>query len=160
MSPPAVVWPGSLEHQAWPGPFWPPWPGRPMMPLAEALPALLPSPLLLSSPSTLDVRRQWRCRIPSYSFLLNPRWTPHNPPRDLLPVFFVSSFFLLSPSCLRDLPFSGIMPSVLYFALEYRLLDRLFHDLPFPLRRRAAILFMSSLVEWPSLLEGSRWKFL
>ena len=53
MSPPAVVWPGSLEHQAWPGPFWPPWPGRPMMPLAEALLALLPSPLLHLPPPSL-----------------------------------------------------------------------------------------------------------
>ena len=137
------------------------------MPLAEAFPPSspplssfpLPPPSLCGANGAVEV---WFDigSIPSYSFLLNPMWIPHNPPRDLLPVFFVSSFFLLSPSCLRDLPFSGIMPSVLYFALEYRLLDRLFHDLPFSLHRRAAILFMSSLVEWPSLLEGSRWKFL
>ena len=111
MSPPAGVWPGSLEHQAWPGPFLATTAGEACDAPRGGLPSLLPSPSLLSSPSTLDVRRQWRCRskipvqIPPYSFLLNPRWIPHNPPRDLLPVFFVSSFFLLSPSCLRDLPF-------------------------------------------------------
>ena len=44
--------------------------------------------------------------------------------------------------------------------MEYRLLDRLFHDLPFSLCPRAAILFICSLDEWPSLLEGSRWKAL
>ena len=98
------------------------------MPLAEAFP---PSPL----PSSLSPRSPLPSsyQFPAYSFRLHPRWIPHNPPRDLLPVFFVSSFFLLSPSCLRDLPFPGIMPAVLYFASEYRLLDRLSHDLPFSL---------------------------
>ena len=65
------------------------------MPLAEAVP-----PSLL--PSSLSPRLS---PLPSYSFLFTPRWIPHNPPWDLLPVFFVSFFFLLSPSYLRDLPF-------------------------------------------------------